>query len=323
MPRRRLAATLGPALVIILAAAASLLLIFRRAPSAVTFFVTSDTHYGADPSVEEADRRTIDVMNGLPGTTFPGTIGGKVAQPRGVAVLGDLVNDGEGPDASKAWKAFTRDFGVAGEGRLRFPVYENAGNHDGGESRVVRRGVRERNKVRPGAANVSANGVNYSWDWDGIHFVSLGLFAGSAGDDIVNPWGRKFDGAWKFPGHSLEFLREDLSSRVGRSGRPVILFQHYGWDIWGLGWWSEGERKALADVIKGYNVIAIFWGHTHQVQYVPLNGIPTFCAGAGQAGPAPGSFLVVRITAKELAVAERKGPEWGYAARFPLGKARR
>lgn len=301
-----------------LAAAAGLLLLFRPAPREVTFFVISDTHYGAAPSIDDADRRTIDIMNGLPGAAFPGAIGGKVAVPRGVAVLGDLVNDGEGPDAAKSWRTFTRDFGVAGEGRLKFPVYENAGNHDGAEAQVVRQGIRDRNRVRPGVGNVSANGVNYSWDWEGVHFVSLGLFAGSAGDDFVNPWGRRFDGAWKRPGHSLEFLREDLSSKVGRSGRPVILFQHYGWDIWGLGWWSEGERLAMSEALKGYNVIAIFWGHTHQVEALPVGGIPTFCAGSGQGGPGPGSFLVVRVTAKELAVAERRGPAWGYAARFPL-----
>ncbi len=151
--------------------------------------------------------------------------------------------------------------------------------------------------------------------------MSLGLFAGSDGDVVVNPWGRRFDGPWRLPGHSLEFLTEDLARNVGRSGRPVVLLQHYGWDIWGLGWWSDRERQALSAAIRGTNVIAIFWGHSHAVLRVDVDGIPTFCAGAAQADPLPGSFLVVRIRPREMAVAEKKPDGWGYAARIPLKKA--
>lgn len=298
--------------------AAWLFVIPRRAAEGITFFVTSDTHYGLSQSVAAANEKTIDAMNALPGAAFPREIGGVVAPPRGVAVLGDLTNDGGAPDAPISWRRFTQDFGVTGEGRLRFPVYELPGNHDGGDDQNVRRGIRERNKLRPGLKGASGNGISYSWDWDEVHCVSLGLFAGSVGDAVVNPWGRRFNGSWRLPGHSLEFLEEDLARNVGASGRPVILFQHYGWDVWGEGWWSDRERKALAAAIKGYNVIAIFWGHSHVVLRLDLDGIPGLCVGAAQADPLPGSFLVVRIRPKQMDVAERKADGWGYTARVRL-----
>jgi hypothetical protein len=307
------------AVVVIAAAWGLFFLLFTPRPAPeITFFLASDTHYGLSPTVAAVNGKTVDAMNSLPGTAYPPDIGGTVAVPRGVAVLGDLTNDGAAPEHVADWRQFTADFGVNGEGRLHFPAYELPGNHDGGEDELVRQGIRERNKVRPGLTGVSANGINYSWDWDTVHFVSLGLFAGSEGDVVVNPWGRRFDGPWRLPGHSLEFLKEDLARNVGGSGRPVVLLQHYGWDIWGLGWWSENERRSLAAAIEDYNVIAIFWGHAHVVMRLDVNGIAGFCAGSAQADPLPGSFLVVRIRPDEMDVAQRKPDGWGYTARVPI-----
>jgi cytolysin (calcineurin-like family phosphatase) len=298
---------------------------FRPKGYDVTFFVVSDTHYGYSPTAAAANEKTIDAMNRLPGSAYPERVGGYVAEPRGVVVLGDLINDASGPDAERSWKEFTADFGVDGEGRLKFPVYELAGNHDGGEEGIVRQGIKERTKRRPGVTGVSMNGINYSWDWDGIHFVSLGLFAGSEGDIIANPWGRRMEGAWRLPGHSLEFLKQDLARTGGRSRRPVVLFQHYGWDMWGLGWWSDRERQALADAIRDINVVAIFWGHTHSVQKIDVDGIPTFCAGSGQKDPEAGVFMVVRLQPRELIAAVWKVEErdWGDVFRVPLPPVRK
>jgi cytolysin (calcineurin-like family phosphatase) len=312
--------------VFVIAAAAALFVFLPRAPAYnVTFFLASDTHYGQSATVAAANERTIDAMNALPGTAYPKDIGGIVALPRGVAVLGDLVNSVAGPRSPEFWGQFTADFGVNGEGRLRFPVYECAGNHDGGENELVRQGIRLRNAVRPGVKSVSASGINYSWDWDVVHFVSLGLFAGADGDVIPDFWGRKNEGPWRLPGHSLEFLEDDLARNVGRSGRPVVLLQHYGWDLWGLSSWSDREREALAAAIKEYNVIAIFWGHTHTVQRVDVGEIPTFCVGSTQADPKPGVFIVARIRPRETIVAAWKTDpgEWGEVFKVARGPAPR
>jgi len=302
-------------------AAALVFVTFSGRPARdITFFLTSDTHYGMSSAADEADGRTVEAMNRLPGTAYPAEIGGAVGATLGVAVLGDLVSNAGAPDGLAQWHRFSADFGVAGEGRLRYPVYELPGNHDGGDEGVVRRGILERDARRPGLKGASENGISYSWDWDDVHFACLGLYAGSEGEVVVNPWGRRFEGSWRLPGHSLEFLRDDLARNVGASGRPVVLLQHYGFDVWGLGWWSENERRALAEAIKGYHVIAIFWGHSHVVMRVDLGGLPTFCVGSAQADPLPGSFLVVRIRGRRMDVAERKADGWGYVARVPLKK---
>jgi len=105
----------------------------RRASYEVTFFLTSDLHYGVSPTVAAANAMTVEAMNALPGGTWPaGPGGGPIGVPRGVAVLGDLIDDGADPQAPEWWRGFAADYGVNGEGRLKYPVYENAGNHDGG-----------------------------------------------------------------------------------------------------------------------------------------------------------------------------------------------
>jgi len=288
-------------------------------PDDVLFFVASDPHYGATVTAAAANARTIEAMNDLPGRRFPKSIGPEiVGAPRGVVVLGDLVDDGNAPDAGEFWAAFAADYGAAGEGRLAFPVYEGAGNHDGDPGRPVREGIKGRNPGRPGLRSISPDGLHYSWDWGRVHCIQLNLFPGSAGDDILNPWGRPFEGDWRKPGHSLEFLVKDLAESVGSSGRPVILFQHYGWDEWSRGWWSDREREAYAAAVRGYNIAAVFWGHSHVVQRIDWNGIPTWCVGSANKEGAGGEFLVVRLTPDALSVAERRPGRWGLAQRIPL-----
>jgi len=284
----------------------------------VTFFVASDLHYGASVTVARANAAAIDLMNSLAGTLNPITLSGVVRMPRGVVLLGDLVDDGNAPDAAETWNSFAADYGLDGEGRIVYPVYEGVGNHDGDPGRPVRRSVEARNRRRPGVRNISADGLHYSWDWDQVHCVQLNLFPGAAGDDVTNPWGGKFQGEWKFPRHSLEFLIDDLVRNVGTSGRPVVLFQHYGWDEWSRGWWSDGEREAYAAALKGYNVAAIFWGHSHVPQRIDWNGIPTFCVGSANRDPLSAEFFVVRITPGEMTVAERTRDGWGLTSAIKL-----
>jgi len=287
-------------------------------PDDITFFLGSDLHYGASVSVARADEATIDLMNALPGTPCPKDFGGFVRTPRGVVLLGDLVDDGNGLDAGEVWASFWRDFGVSGDARLAYPVYEGVGNHDGDPDRPVRLGVKARNRLRAGLTAISPDGLHYSWDWENVHFVHLNLFPGSAGDDIVNAWGERFQGDWKLPQHSLEFLIDDLAKNVGSSGRPVVLFQHYGFDEWSRSWYSESERTAYYEAIKSYNVIGIFWGHSHAPQFIPWNGIPTFCVGSTQKDPAPGEAFVVHITPKEMTIAERTKDAWGLTRKISL-----
>ena len=80
------------------AAGIAMLLLMGPAQTAdVTFFSYSDIHYGADgggrkPPIVKSEM--VPVINGLPGTTYPTGIGGKVDTPLGIIMPGDLINDG-------------------------------------------------------------------------------------------------------------------------------------------------------------------------------------------------------------------------------------
>src|SRR3990172_3638915 len=116
----------------------------------LTFFSFSDPHYGAlsgrtnpTPLVSHPMVREI---NTLPGTPYPDLIGGVVGSPRGILMQGDLINDGAVADKySTQWANYAAEFGVNGEGRCRFPVFEGVGNHDLNENLFVWNKVKERN----------------------------------------------------------------------------------------------------------------------------------------------------------------------------------
>lgn len=284
----------------------------ERVRNELTFIVASDPHFGLSPETDAVNYATIDAMHELPGARFPEKVGGGIIPtPRGVLLTGDLVENGNARDGAEQWKAFEAAYGVSGEGYCQYPVFEGFGNHDGNADRPPRLGVKARNARRPGLARISENGLHYSWDWDDFHFVSVNLYVGSR----ASPAQEK-RGSWTDPQKSLEFLREDLAASVGKSGRPVLIYHHYGFDGYSNGWYAEEERQAYFEAIKDYNVIAIFYGHTHGVGAMKWNGVDAYNAPAAQ--PAPGRFLVVRVTREDLVVAERKGAEWGLSWRKSL-----
>jgi cytolysin (calcineurin-like family phosphatase) len=87
----------------------------------------------------------------------------------------------------------------------------------------------------------------------------------------------------------LPWLRQDLAKNAA-AGKPVVLFQHYGWDPFSIErwdpdrttfddeghgephWWTEDERQALLDAISGSNVIGIFHGHEHDTPMIYRHG---------------------------------------------------
>jgi hypothetical protein len=271
----------------------------------ITFFVGSDLHYGyinGSTYSTAVSEGTLACMNALPGQSYPANAGGgTVAPPRGVLLLGDLTESGVVAD----WQAFTNDWGLNGERSLKFPVYEGFGNHDR-QSLTVPQGVQARNPFRTGVSNISTNGYHYSWDWDSLHLVCLNQFPG----DTPDVYG--FD-----PEGSLSFLVDDLARNVGHSGRPVILYHHYGFDSFGLGWWTDLQRSAYYQAITNYNVIAIFAGHNHLVNYIPWQGLNTFNDSTVGKVLGPGyviSFLVAHLTRNNLTVVERRADgTWGSA----------
>ena len=266
----------------------------------VTFFVGSDPHYGfrgtGVPLSAVISRGAIERMNALPGGAYPAEVGGGVVDtPRGVLLIGDLTAASVVPE----WTAFTNDWGLNGERLLRFPVYEGFGNHDLG-SDVVPSGIRARNPLRSSVCNISTNGYHYSWDWGFLHLVCLNLFPGN-----------ELDLQGHDPRSSLSFLRDDLASRVGTSGRPVVLYHHYAFDVLSTQfWWSDQQRTNYLQAITNYNVIAILAGHTHDVVFTPWYGRATY--EVGTLGLYAGDFLVAHVTKTNLAILQRRADNtWG------------
>ena len=284
----------------------------------VTFFVSSDTHYGRENNAA-INRRVIDAMNLLPGEALPPSLGGGyVRTPRGVVLNGDLLDEGFDKETAPAnWVEFCRDYGLTGsDGRLCFPLYEGFGNHDGGPTKsFVRAGIKERNPKRVGLKSVSDNGLHYSWDWDQVHLVQLNLFGGSGPQDVKGVNGTEHD-----PQGSLEFLSEDLGKNVGFSGRPVIIFQHFAWVGGMADWWQMEAKERFYDTVKPYRVACLINGHSHGASFIPWHDLLTVHDGSTARGEGDtGDFMVVRVTDMELFLAQRKlDGTWGIQMRSPL-----
>ncbi len=331
-----------------------------QAPTAdgLAFFIISDTHMLADataPTKVDAARfalneRLIDVVNALPGQTLPSTLGGGiVAAPRAVLHLGDMADSGDrlGVDhermAETEWKAHTDLYGLSGtDGTLRYPLLEIHGNHDTPRAaNVTIHGLIARNAKRRGLTAISSNGLHYSWDWNGIHFVALGIVVGSNQDDLPISRYAAFD--------SLAFLIDDMKTHVGESGRPVILMQHVDLQRYSqpcdesstggsramccegmtkIAWhskdcpknasgismseWSACDVRAYHRAIQPYNIAAIFHGHLHARRtdvwdghtIDAPSGIPVFGAKNAGAGGANRAFFYCRVESGDLVVRE-------------------
>ena len=274
----------------------------------ISFFVISDTHLLAQkddpqsmaPESESLNDRLIDMLNSLPGQSLPAEIGGgKVAVPRGVIHLGDVVDSGDKSGVlydqmtKTEWSHFTQRFGLTGnDGRLRFPIYELHGNHDSPRrNNVVLQGIAARNEQRIGLTDRVDGGLHYSWDWGNIHFVALGIVVGPNADELPISRYESFK--------SLDFLVSDLEKHVGNSGRPVIILHHIDLlryarpcgtvnrgasrevccnGMASTAWcnrgcegaagisrdeWSHCDVAAYGRAIEPYHVAAIFHGHLH------------------------------------------------------------
>lgn len=303
-----------------IAAMLALLALSAAAQDRITFCHIGDTHYNARHEEFESQRQRmqgfIDLINGIPGTPYPDAIGGVVGKPMGVFVVGDLTESREAD-----FDAFAEDWGlVGGDGRLAFPVYEGAGNHDGPPSThergVVRRAIIERNPHRVHLASLSENGLHYSLDYGDVHFVQLNEYGGQDNDERY-PGNRAYNRKGQAYGNpaekSLQFLAATLAEHVGDSGRPVILCQHYGFNGWPLNpwgdelaWWTEEHALRLWEVIEGYNVIAILVGHCHSHTVMRWNGIPVYHMDAVR------GFGVYQIAENEMTRAVRLADNtWG------------
>jgi hypothetical protein len=296
-----------------------------------SFFLIGDTHYCADEKeISKMDAtsaaynaRLVEWLNKLPGTEFgEGTGGGKVPIPHGVVHAGDIIDNGDKgmprlkmADAEVA--GFLADYGLnGGDAKLRWAVREVHGNHDSprADGPMISE-IKARNKRRKDIKNVSENGLHYSWDWAGVHFVALGITVGDA-PEITRR--RRYA-----PAGSLPFLKQDLAANVGDSGRPVVLVHHIDVHRYSAevpeeqvlrNEWDYGDARAFYEVIKPYRVAASMCGHTHVRRILRWDGTKDERVTAGVpflntdnaahfSGPAQ-AFLHVEIDKREVRVRE-------------------
>jgi hypothetical protein len=269
----------------------------------VSYFSYSDIHFGADdggkkpPIVKSAK---VPLINGLPGTAYPAAIGGTVAVPRGILMPGDLINDGAVLEKYPTqWANYVADFGVNGEGRCKFPVYEAIGNHDVNENLYVFNKIKERNVTRKRLGmiqNVSPNGYHYSWDWDGVHFVNVNLFPGNEWEGEADAYGRGHN-----PMYARDFLVEDLKQNVGTTGRPVIIMQHFR--PVDENWWTYSAADKYHKVLQDYNVVAIMVGHQG-------GGVNNVWRGYNWIS-SNGELIVCRIKGETFSAVSKSANDWG------------
>lgn len=300
-----------------------------RPKVSASFFLVGDTHLLADetdPFLMDEDslacnRGLIDTLNRLPGTELPaGVGGGRLPAVAGLLHAGDLVDTGDksGPVNLEMqrteWASYLDIYGLNGtEGRLKMPVMEIAGNHDspGGTGYIAEK-LAARHRTRKNLTRLSANGLHYSWNWGGVHFIALGLIVGT---DKTVARKRRY-GAMD----SLDFLREDLAAHPDKD-QPVIIMHHvdvarYTEEKEGADYtkweWDPADVKAFHAALAGRKV-ATFCGHTHSRSVLRWDGktakgktgVPVFNVdnSAHFSGPAQ-AFFHVEVDANGVIVRE-------------------
>jgi cytolysin (calcineurin-like family phosphatase) len=316
----------------------------RIAPVEATLLFVADVHAcrmasGLSPNCQQEGKtdaallRSVAALNAIGEKHWPAEINGiatglrsagsRIGTPFGLVVGGDMTDDGGGqviqPSEGTQLLQFSQRYqqGV-GPDRVHVPVYVGLGNHDldqnGPPNHVdwYRREMRDYVEVNHRAGvffkppvPVTSYDVDtdcYSWDWGGLHLVQTHRFAGDTGHGAVS---------------GLPWLKQDLATYAA-DGRPVILFQHYGWDVFsierwdaakgtfddeGAGaphWWSEADRQALLAALRGYNVIGIFHGHQHETAMIYRgDGLDLFKPKAAYMG----GFALARVSGDSMDVA--------------------
>lgn len=329
-----------------------------------TFLVINDVHScrmgsGLSPNCQAEGKtdaallRHIRALNRIGEQLWPQEIDGKptglssagqrIATPLGIVVSGDITDDGGGQTAELGEGTQLLEFSHRyqegnGPDRVHFPVYVGLGNHDLDQDGrpphpdwyrdELRDYVRLNHKpsafFKPPypADNYDEASDCYSWNWGGLHLIQAQRFAGDTNKGAAS---------------ALNWLKSDLATYAA-DGRPVVIFQHYGWDKFSLErwdpaaktfddqgngaphWWSDADRQAFLDILNGYNIAAIVHGHEHDTAMIYE------AAGHDIIKPTAaykGGFGVVRVTDKGMDVALAEAADDNGGVRFVAAFSKR
>ena len=229
----------------------------------LTFFGWSDQHVKTDGDGAHLIP-AIDAMNALPGRAYPAAIGGRVEDPNFVIGLGDIT---EWPT-----RAARDTYEQLITGRLKFPSYDVAGNHDDG-GRVPSPTMHDWLRKRHGS-------LSYTFEKKGVHFVALH----SKYDEALNSPAQPIsDGA-------LVYLRKTLSKIP--KGAPIIVATHLCFE-------SITNRDDFVDALGKANVILVLGGHYHKASVNKYRGI-NFLQLPSPAPGSPSQVTVLRIDSDRL-----------------------
>lgn len=155
--------------------------------------------------------------------------------------------------------------------KLSWPLYEVIGNHDGPyvDARVDER-------------HAPVGFAPYTWECGPVHMVALWTYSTIA----ISAW--------------LEAHLDGLGAQ-----RPVVIYQHFGFDAFALQWWTAEERDSLYAAIEGHNVLGIFHGHTHVGRHYTWRGFDVYSITSMKIDDYEAEFLVVTITGDRWRVAAR------------------
>ena len=231
--------------------------------NALTFFGWSDQHVKTDGDGTHLVP-AIDAMNKLPQTDYPADIGGKVAEPNFVIGLGDITE----------WPTIAaRDtYEKLITGRLKYPSYDVAGNHDSGglsPSPTIHNWLIKRH-----------GSLSYTFSKKGVHFIVLY----SKYDESLN------SPAQPISKDALEYLRNCLSKVAKET--PVVVATHLCFE-------SITNRDELIDAFGDANVILVLGGHYHKASVNSYRGI-NFMQLPSPAPGSPSEITVIRIDSERL-----------------------
>jgi len=313
-----------PVLVLLVAGAVS---ITATAADGLTFIFTSDPQLCGEAvnrvsSCRRWGRNDVYVdwqiagINRITDYTWPRNwstrfgAGGRFGTPRGIVLGGDLTESAGGfvgrNNGGGQWRLFTDRYEHGRDDAVRYPVYVGLGNHDleiePRDRRLPRDLYRDRmwDYVTQRHSGVNApvsvedfdpDSHSYSWNWGGVHLVQLHRFAGDTRHALPS---------------SLPWLRRNLKRHAG-DGRPIIIFQHYGFksDI-SVGSnrrsrskWTRSEMNQFEEVIRDYSVLGLFHGHEHWTEPpYKWRGYDVFSPGAAHFA----QFAIVHIDNKTMDV---------------------
>lgn len=231
--------------------------------NALTFFGWSDQHVKTDGDGTHLVP-AIDAMNKLPQTDYPADIGGKVAEPNFVIGLGDITE----------WPTIAaRDtYEKLITGRLRYPSYDVAGNHDSGglsPSPTIHNWLIKRH-----------GSLSYTFDRKGVHFVVL---YSKYDESLNNP-------AQPISKDALKYLRNCLSKVAKET--PIVVATHLCFE-------SITNRDEFIDALGDANVILVLGGHYHKASVNSYRGI-NFVQLPSPAPGSPSEITVIRIDSERL-----------------------